>query len=547
MARLDRLVTAKAVAQYASVIGRQFSYELLQAVSELDEATLQRELSRLVEAELVYQRGLAPHATYTFKHALIQDTAYESLLRSTRQSYHRRIAEILTERFPEMLDAQPELLAYHYMEAGLNQQAIGYWHKAGQKAIEQSANVEAITHLTKGLELLETRPETSERTHDELRMLTTLGPAYIATTGYISPEVEDVYNRAYELCRQMGEETQRFSVLAGLRRFYYVRGDFGTAREIGEQLLTMAQDQQEPTLLLEAYWSLSGVLFHLGEFALVQQHLDQAIAIYELQRDGSQTVRHGTIPGIHCLSWLSVTLWMRGYPAQALQRSHQALTQARQQTSSFALDFVLYQTATLHQYCREWTLTHKHVELAEALRSAQGNLHHQSPTTLLRGWVLVMQGNGEQGITVLCQWLNGPGNGQMRPYALLLLAEAYGQLNQVEAGLEALAEGWALIEKIGTYCYESEMYRLKGQLLLQQSPDNHTEAESCFHQAITIAQNQSAKSWELRAATSLAKLWQSQDKRQDAYDLLAPVYGWFTEGFDTADLQDAKALLDELR
>jgi class 3 adenylate cyclase/DNA-binding winged helix-turn-helix (wHTH) protein/predicted ATPase len=545
MARLDHLASAKAVAQYASVIGRQFSYDLLQSVSQLDEAMLQHELNRLVEAELVYQRGWPPQATYMFKHALVQDAAYQSLLRRTRQAYHRRIAEVLAERFPERAETQPELLAHHYMEAGLNEEAIHYWHRAGRQAVARSANQEAINHLTKGLELLKTRPDTPQRTQQELDVLITLGPALIATQGYVSVEVEQVYNRAYELCHYIGKEEQRFSVLMGLRRFYANRGELGTAREIGEELLTLAQRQQDPTFLLEAYWSLSGVLFYRGELALVRQHLDQAVAIYASQGDRSQSIRHGTIPGIHCLSWLSLTLWMCGYTDQALQWSHQALSLARQQPSLFTLHFVLMQTALLHHYRREWSLTQDYVESADALQPTQGrDLHVAGAWSILQPWALVMQGKAHEGIALMCQKLNEERRAGIPTYAHAILAEAYGKINQIEKGLNALAEGCTMVD--GPYLHGAEVHRLKGELLLQQSPDNNPEAELCFHQAISIAQRQQAKSWELRAATSLARLWQRQGKRKEAYELLAPVYNWFTEGFDTADLQEAEALLDEL-
>jgi predicted ATPase len=545
MARLDRLVSAKAVAQYASVIGRQFSYDLLQSVSQLNEVMLQHELNRLVEAELVYQRGLPPQATYMFKHVLVQDAAYQSLLRRTRQAYHRRIAEVLAEQFPECAETQPELLAHHYTEAGLNEQAVHYWHRAGGQAVERSANQEAIHHLTKGLELLTTRPDTSQRTQQELDVLITLGPALIATKGYVSEEVEQVYKRAYELCRSIGKEEQRFSVLIGLYRFYVNRGEMGTAREISEELLTLAQRQQDPTFLLEACWSLSGMLFYLGELALARQYLDQAVAIYASQGDRAQSMRHGTIPGIHCLTWLSLTLWMCGYAEQALQRSHQALSLARQQPSLFALHFVLMQTALLHHYRREWSLTQNYVESANALESAQGrDLQHGGLWFILQPWALVMQGKAHEGIALMCQKLYEERRTAIPTYAHAILAEAYGKANQIEKGLNVFAEGCTLAE--GPYLHRAEVHRLKGELLLQQSPDNHPEAESCFHQAISIAQRQQAKSWELRAATSLARLWQSQGKCKEAYELLALVYNWFTEGFDTADLQEAEALLDEL-
>ena len=303
---------------------------------------------------------------------------------------------------------------------------------------------------------------------------------------------------------------------------------------------------------LEAYWSLSGVLFSLGEFALVQHHLDQAVALYAAQRERSQPMRHGTIPGIHCLSWSSQTLWMCGYADQALQRSHQALSLARQHPAPFALHFVLMQTAFLHHYRREWSLTQDYVESAKALQSIQRDDNQAGPTELflywmvLQCWLLAMQGKAPQGIALMCQWLNTVRGTLLQTQALAVLAEAYGKTHQIEPGLNALAEALTLVEKMGTYFCEAELHRLKGELLLQQSSDNHAEAGNCFHHALDLARSQQAKSWELRAATSLARLWQQQGKCQEAHDLLAPVYNWFTEGFDTADRQEAKALLDEL-
>jgi predicted ATPase len=288
MARLDRLVTAKAIAQYAAVIGRQFSYELLQSVSQLDEPTLQRELGRLVEAELIYQRGLPPHATYLFKHALVVTTAYESLLRSTRQGYHQRIAEVVAERFPETAENQPELLAHHYTEAGLIEQAVDYWYKAGQRAIESSAYVEAISHLNKGLELLKTLPDTPEYIQQELALLTALGAPLMATKGFLAPEAKRNYTRALELCERLEDSPQLFPILAGLRRHYTVINDFETARELGERLQSLARQVDNPMLLIESCYALGVNAFWSGDFVLAQTHFAEGIDIHFTPSDACQ-------------------------------------------------------------------------------------------------------------------------------------------------------------------------------------------------------------------------------------------------------------------
>jgi class 3 adenylate cyclase/tetratricopeptide (TPR) repeat protein len=287
MARLDRLAAVKGLAQLASTLGREFSYELLHAVSPLNEETLQRGLQQLVAAEFLYQRGLPPQATYLFKHALIQEAAYQSLLRSTRQQHHQRIAQVLETRFPDVCTTQPELLAHHYTEAGLMAQAIPYWQRAGQRAVERSANVEAAAHLTKGLELLATLPETPERAQQELDLQTTLGPALINTKGQAAPEVLHAYARARELCQQVGETPQLFQVLRGLWYFYLHRVELQTARELGERLLTLAQHIDDSALLLEAHYALGNTLNYLGEFPATQAHF---------ARGSPSTTRSGTVP-----------------------------------------------------------------------------------------------------------------------------------------------------------------------------------------------------------------------------------------------------------
>jgi class 3 adenylate cyclase/predicted ATPase len=549
MARLDRLVSAKGIAQLAAVIGRQFSYELLQAISQLDAMTLQRELGRLVEAELVYQRGLPPQATYVFKHALIQDAAYESLLKSTRQHYHQRIAHVLEEQFQETTQAQPEFLAHHYTEAGLTGQAVAYWHKAGQKASEGSAHVEAISHLRTGLELLQTLPETPERVQREVDMHITLGASLIATKGYGAPEVAQTYTNARRLCQSLNDPHQLFPVLRGLWNYAIVRAELRTAHALGEQLLSLAQHTQDTAMLVAAHAALGRTLFFLGMVASAHTHLTQGLALYDLQQHRASVLLYGEDAGVVCHSFAAWALWRLGYPDQGLVQTNEALTLAQQSAHPFSLSFALSNAAQFHQLRREVRTVQEHADATITLATDQGFPFWLAIGSALRGWALAQQGQTQDGIAQIDQGLRAfraTGAESTRSHYLALLAEAHSVSEQPEAGLTALGEALTLVETTGARFYEAEVYRLKGRLLLQLSADNQTDAETCFQNALEVARNQHAKSWELRAATSLARLWQQQGKRQEAHDLLAPIYGWFTEGFDTADLQEAKALLDAL-
>jgi len=549
MARLDRLVTAKAVAQYAAVIGRQFAYDLLSMVSQLDAATLQRELGRLVEAEIVYQRGLPPQSTYVFKHALIQDTAYESLLKSTRQQYHQRIAQVLEAQFPETAEAEPELLAHHCTEAGLIAQAVGYWQKAGQSAVQRSAHAEAIVHLRQGLELLKMLPETPQRAQRELNMHIALGASLLAVKGYGAPEVGQTYTSARQLCQSLEEPHQIFSVLRGLWNYYNVRAEHQTAHTLGEQLLTIAQQAQDAAMLVAAHRALGATLFQLGAVACAQTHCAQGIALYDPKQHRASAFLYGEDAGVVCHSLAAWTLWYLGYPDQGLARNDEAVTLAQQSAYPFCLSFALSFAAGFHQLRREGHTAQEYTEASISVATDQGFPFWRARGSFLRGWTLAHQGQAQEGIEQIHQGLiafRATGAELWRPYWLMLLAEAHGIQGEPEAGLTVLTEALALVDTTSERWYEAELHRLKGELLLQQSLDNHTEAEACFLQAIAIAQKQSAKSWELRAATSLARLWQQQGKRQEAHDLLAPVYHWFTEGFDTADLQEAKALREAL-
>jgi predicted ATPase len=549
MARLDRLATVKALAQLGATLGREFSYELLQAVAPWDEATMQQGLSQLVEAEFLYQQGLPPQATYRFKHALIRDVAYQALLRSTRQQYHQHIAQVLAEQFPETAEIQPELLAQHYTEAGLSRQAVSCWQRAGQRAIERSADVEAITHLTQALELLTTLPETPERIEQELALHIALGAPLTAVKGMAAPEVERTYIRARELCQQVGETPQLFPVLWGLWVFYNVRGEHQVARALTEQFLALAQSLQDPAFLLEAHRTRGVTLFFLGEFASARTHLEQGMALYDPYHHGSHTFMYGYNPKVVCLSFEACALWLLGYPDQAVQRSYEALTLAQTLSHSHSLALALCFVTFCHQFCREGRLAQERAEALMTLSQEQGFPFWLASGMFQWGWALAEQGQIREGMApmhqVLATW-QAMGVGLWSPYCFAMLGKASGQGGQVEEGLSLLAEGLATVHKTGEHLYEAEVYRLKGELLLQQSTAQQGEAEEHLQQALAVARHQQAKSWELRAAMSLSRLWQQQGKRAEAYDLLAPIYGWFTEGFDTADLQEAKALLDEL-
>jgi TOMM system kinase/cyclase fusion protein len=547
MARLDRLATVKVVAQLGATLGRQFSYELLQAVSPLDEMTLQHGLRQLVEAELLYQHGVPPQAMYLFKHALIQDAAYQSLLRSTRRQYHRQIAQVLAERFPETAETQPELLAHHYTEAGLTEQAVAYWHRAGRRAYERSANLEAMAHLTKGLELLQALPDTPERTQQELLLQTALGPALMVAKGYAAPEVERAFARARELCQQVGETSQLFRVLVGLWNFYFIRGELQTARVLGGQLLTLAQQGQDPGLLLRAHAALGETLFHLGELVPARAHLEQGIVLYSPQQSYGRAFVQD--PRVSCLGYMAWVLCHFGYPDQALAQSHRAYTLAQELSHPLNLVQALIFAAQVHLFRRNGSAAQASAEAVMTLATEQGFPLWLAVGTILRGWALTQQGQKVEGMTQMRQGLTAwraTGAELWYPCVLAPLAEASGEAGEAEAGLRLLAEALALVDKTAERMWEAELYRLKGELLLAQSLEHQTEAEACFQQALAVARRQQAKALELRAATSLSRLWRSQSHRERARQLLGQVYGWFAEGFDLADLQEARALLAAL-
>jgi predicted ATPase len=553
MARLDRLAPVREVAQLAATLGREFSYELLQSVSPLDEVSLPQALAKLVEAEVLYQLGLPPQATYLFKHALIQDAAYQSLLKSKRQQYHSQIAQVLEERFVETKEAQPELLAHHYTEASLIEQALPHWQRAGERAAQRSAYVEAIAHLTRGLEVLKALPDTPERAQHELTLQLTLCDALVAVKGFAAPDVEKVVTRARALCQQLGETPQLVPVLWRLWAFYFNRGEVRTAHELSEQLVRLAQSVQDRFLLSVAHKALGWILHMLGESASARPHLEQAIALYDPQTHPHSIVDTAD-PRVDCLSFASLILLALGYPDQALKKSHEVVALAEGLAHPFSLAIALGLAAFFHLLRREEQLARERAEAVITLATEQGFPYWLAVGTMVRGWMLVEQGQVEEGIAQIQQSLaafRAIGAEFTGTVLLPMLAEAYGKVGQVEEGLAVLAEVLALVDKTGIRWCEVELYRLKGTLTLQSkvpSPKSQVEAEAeaCFLKAIEVARRQSAKSLELRAVVSLSRLWQKQGRKEEARKILAEIYHWFTEGFDTKDLQEAQGLLEEL-
>jgi predicted ATPase/class 3 adenylate cyclase len=548
MARLDRLTTGRAVAQLGAVLGREFPYELLRAVAPLDDATMQRGLRQLMDAELFYQRGRPPKASFFFKHVLVQEAAYQSLLKSTRQQYHQRTAQVLGTQFPEIVETQPELVAHHYTEAGHAGQAIPYWLRAGQQALDRSANVEAMRHLTIGLELLVTLPDTPMRAQQELELQIVLGPALMATKGPAAPEVEQTYARARALCQQVGDTPHLFPTLQGLCQFYRNRGVLSTARELGEQFYHLAQREAAPTPRLEAHEALGTALFFLADYAAAQTHLIQGIALIDPTLQRARALHLGAAPGVWCLAVAALTQWCLGFPTQAIYRSQEALALAQALDHPPSLALAQLFAAFLHHHRREAPALQTQAEALLTLATLQGFPLYVGYGKCYRGWALAVQGQDEVGLAQMHQGLAAVlTTGQMlsRPLCLVLLAEAAGHVGQVEEGVRLLTEALAAFETTGRGDMLAEAYRLQGELLLRQAVPDAAQAEASFQRALAIACRQQAKSWELRAAVSLGRLWQEQGKRDKVRALLAPIYGWFTEGFDTADLREAKALLDE--
>jgi predicted ATPase len=549
LARLDRLGTAKVIAQAGAAWGRGFTEAQLRAVLPMARRQLESALTRLVDTEILREISLPPRLTYIFKHALVQEVAYASTPPHVQREYHQRIAHVLEEHVPETAATQPELLAHHYTQAGRNARAIEYWHRAGHHAIGRSAYVEAIQHLTTGLTLLPALPDGAERMQHELALSLTLGATLLKTKGYGAPEVEHTYARALTLCRQMGETPQTARVLFGLWAFYIVRARFHTASEVGEQLLGMAEHKHDPALFLLAHHVLGTTLLFMGRFIPARDHFERSIALDNSQQARSLFLPSVTVPRVANLFYLGLTLWYLGYPDQALRRSQDALTLAQHLAQPFSLAATRLFVAITHMLRREWSVAYEQAHAAVTLATVQEFAFWVSVGIILQGRILVAQGQSEAGITQMRQGIDAnqaTGAELARPFYFTLLAEAYGHTGQPTAGLRVLAEALPTVDASDERWWEAELYRLQGDLLLAQAADNHAAAETCWHHARTVARRQHAKAWELRAVVSLARLWHQQGKGVAARHMLAEVYDWFTEGWETADLREARALLDAL-
>jgi tetratricopeptide (TPR) repeat protein len=580
-ARIDCLpAEPKTLLQVAAVIGKAGTHDLLQRVVDLPDTALLQQLSHLQRAEFLYEQPASPEPNYTFKHILIQEVAYALLPQAWKQTVHERAAEAIEALAGERVAEHHSELAHHYSRSGNIQQAVVYLQRAGQQAADRSAYQEAITHLTRGLELLPHLPDAHERIQHELDLHITLGQALIVIKGQAAPEAEQAFTRARGLCQQLGETPQLFEALAGLRMIHEARGELPQARELAEQLLSLAQRQSHPARLMRAYNVLGATSLYLGAFAPARAYLEQGIALAPLPRDCSAAlprsdhIQGGSVLGVSCRRHVALTLWYLGYPEYARQRSDEAIVLAQELVHPHSLAYALYFATQLHCLRREAPAAQAQAEALLELARQQEIPAREVRGTVLRGWALAAQGQSTEGIARMRQGMDAHRSmgAMQRPYDLALLAQAYAWIGQTTEARHLLAEALALTHRYGGYYYQAEVHRLTGEVLLMQdagggvpgspAPElpkitahkdeatgpspRPTEAEACFRQALDIARQQQAKSLELRAAMSLSRLWQQQGWRTEAYQLLAPLYDWFTEGFDTADLQDAKALLDAL-
>ncbi|TIS47560.1 AAA family ATPase [Mesorhizobium sp.] len=548
LARLDRLAPAREVAQVAAAIGREFSHELLMAAVPLPTSEVERALDDLIASGLVFRHGISPQATYSFKHALVRDAAYATLVRSKRQRLHAGIANAIEQRFPEMVQTQPELLAQHFTEAGLPEPAITYWLKAGQAEIARSATEEAITHLTRGLELLEALPDDGTQWRQELELQVALAVALMTAKGWAAPEVGRANARARELCERLGDTNRLFPVLYGDWVFHVVRAELEAGRKAGEELLRRAREEQDLAAEVVGNRIVGTDAFLRGEVTVARENLERSLALYDPQRHRSLAFLFAQDPRVAGLSVLSWTLLTLGYPEQAQTRSNEALADARELSHRNTLGYALLYGCILSQLRGDWREARERANSLITLARAQGSPHFVGAGMVVRGWTLGETGELQPAIAQIREGLvswQTTGAGFLVPFFLSLLAHVETQAGGAKKGLDLLADGLGQVRETGERWFEAELHRLTGELMLQLPTVDQAKVEARFKHAAAIARRQSADLWELRATTSLARLWIKENRGGEAHDLLAALYRKFTEGSATSDLQLAQQVLYE--
>jgi class 3 adenylate cyclase/predicted ATPase len=548
MARLDRLGSVRHVAQIGAAFGRWFRYTSLQAVAGLTEEELQASLARLVAAELVFQSGSPPDAVYTFKHALVQEAAYGSLLRNTRLQLHGRIAETLEARFPELIDSQPELFARHYTEAGLIEKSVFYWSKAARRSVARSAMAEAAAQFQKGLDQLGLLPDDFARQRQELELRSALGIVLQSVKGYAAPETGRTLGRARELWEQLGSPSEFFQVSYAQSLYHEIRGELNLAHHLDQELLLLSRQRNDPAGLVLAHQSLGRNLMFAGRLASSRAHLEEVLALCDLNSNHSFVRQAGAYPEVASQAFLAIVLFCLGYPDQALARATAAIEEAHRLAHAPSLAVSLTNGARLLSFTGNHTGLEEWAEQLISVTAEQGFLLWRAMGTIYRGWVRVNNSDVVEGISLLRRGLaayRATGAEAFVPYQIVLMAKACEIASRIEEAADLLDDALQIIERTGERWLEAELHRHKGELVLREGrPD---AAEELFRKALKIAEQQEAKLWQLRAAVSLARLRRDQGRRTEARDLLGPVYDWFTEGFGTPDLKEAKALLEELR
>jgi predicted ATPase len=552
LGRLDRLGSAaKETAQFGSAIGRDFAYDLLASVSQRTEAELQDALYRLVDAGIIFQRGVPPEATFLFKHALVQDTAYSTLLRGPRQVLHARIARALEEHFPSVTEIQPQILAHHFTEAGVLEKAVEYWCRAGQQSVGKSALVEGITQLKRGRQLMAELPDSREQKQREVDLLVTLAGALMSARGYAHPEVAEAFGRARSLVLEMeaAGTIPHFSVLYGLWVADFVGGQARASLERAEEFLSFAQSLKETGLLVKGHQLVGTTLLSIGDYAAAFSHLERAVALCAPEEHRTLAFRFAADIDVAALCNWAWALWHRGYPDQAINAAHQALQHARQSHHVPTLVYALIHLGIKAAFERQAAEMGERADEALALASEHGLAMWSGYGLMLQGWARSQRGQVDAAVERIRAGLTATKETAARnfePLFLGLLAEAFAIAGEIKEGLVVLAEAFAVAEAFGQKGTDAELHRLHGDLLRRLPDPEWTEVEISYRTALAVAGEQGTRGFELRAAVSLASLLSKLGRCAEARDLLAPVYGRFTEGFDTPDLKQAKELLDEL-